>query len=301
MEIQCQNNSREDDEQVSDSESCIINDKFEGLFGDYLNRLNEDDVIFDIIGHKFLSNLVNRKKSCATIEAIHKMNWSITNTMFARLQCFNIFRVALLENNNNNYDGITSCMKYAWYCGSKEEIQRIVSHGFGHHQLGARGDGICLSPLNSLAQSVQNCVTDDDGLKHVLLCRVLLENGKSLNELTFEVDDDVMNPKEYVVWSTKMNTHILPDYVVTFRTIPCLEGIPKAGNTREKRATSPWLPFTTLMAEMSKFLPPQTRNKINKYYKDFKDGKISRQGFVERLKECVGKEFLLKMFKFCRA
>ncbi|XP_021718937.1 probable inactive poly [ADP-ribose] polymerase SRO5 isoform X2 [Chenopodium quinoa] len=299
-----------DDEQLSDCESCVSgesndesNDSIErSLFGDDLVKVNEDVAIFDIIGHKFLSTLVDydhEKKSSTTIAAIHTMNWKNSRIKQARFRSFDIFREALVGiNNNNNYEdgSVTSFMKYAWYCDSKEEIQRIVSNGFGHHHFRNRA-GICLAPLNSLAQSVQNCIVDDDGLKHALLCRVLLENVGD------ESDDDVdgVSQKEYLVWSNKMNTHILPEYVVSFTTVLCLEGIPKDEHIWKKSESSLWMPFSTLISVMSNFLPSRTMVMIIEHHKDFKERKISRQDFIKTLKRCVGNDFLIRILKYCGA
>lgn len=37
--------------------------------------------------------------------------------------------------------------------------------------------------------------------------------------------DDLENPKWYIVWSTHMNTYILPEYVVSFTVPKQLQGI----------------------------------------------------------------------------
>ncbi|XP_021733625.1 probable inactive poly [ADP-ribose] polymerase SRO3 [Chenopodium quinoa] len=298
-----------DDDQLSDCESCVSgesndesNDNNDGsLFGDDVVKLNEDVAVFDIIGHKFLSTLVDydhEKRSCTTITAIYTMNWKNSRIKRARFQSFDIFRNALVginNNNNNNYED--SCfVKYAWYCDSKEEIQRIVSDGFGHHQFRNRA-GICLAPLNSLAKSVQNCIVDDDGLKHALLCRVLLENvGDESDD-----DVDVVSQNEYFVWSNKMNTHILPEYVVSFTTVLCLEGVPKDEHIRRKPETSLWMPFSTLISALSNVLPSYRMDLIIERHNDFKERKISRQEFIGTLKECVGRDFLIKLLKHCGA
>lgn len=36
--------------------------------------------------------------------------------------------------------------------------------------------------------------------------------------------DNLSAPRKYIVWSTHMNTHILPEFVVSFRAPPCLAG-----------------------------------------------------------------------------
>lgn len=35
--------------------------------------------------------------------------------------------------------------------------------------------------------------------------------------------DNLLAPRRYIIWSSHMNTHILPEYVISFRA-PCLKG-----------------------------------------------------------------------------
>lgn len=68
---------------------------------------------------------------------------------------------------------------------------------------------------------------DEDGLMHMLLCRVImgkmetvLPNSEQYNPSCEEFDsgvDDLASPRKYIVWSSRMNTHILPEYVVSFK------------------------------------------------------------------------------------
>ena len=68
---------------------------------------------------------------------------------------------------------------------------------------------------------------DNNGEKHIILCRIILGNVEKVeagsqqrgpSSENFDTGaDDPKNPKWFVVWSTKMNTHILPEYVVSFK------------------------------------------------------------------------------------
>ncbi|CAI9786832.1 unnamed protein product [Fraxinus pennsylvanica] len=68
---------------------------------------------------------------------------------------------------------------------------------------------------------------DDDGLRHMLLCRVILgrmevvrPGSEQYNPSSEEFDsgiDNLVSPRKYIGWSTRMNTHILPEFVVSFR------------------------------------------------------------------------------------
>lgn len=158
---------------------------------------------------------------------------------------------------------------------------------------------------------MKSCVVDEDGLRHLLLCRVILgkmevvhPGSQQYHPSSEDFDSGVDNlpaPKKYIVWSTHMNTHILPEYAVTFRAPPCLKGeqlyntclflfpfrvrvmIARSCtnlicaliwlgflNTQGslKKPTSPWMPFTTLISVLSKFLPPQSVNLIAKHHRD---------------------------------
>ncbi|KAH9330066.1 hypothetical protein KI387_002174, partial [Taxus chinensis] len=73
---------------------------------------------------------------------------------------------------------------------------------------------------------------DENGEQHMVLCRVILGNvelvspgSQQFHPSSEEFDtgvDDLMNPRRYIVWSTHMNTHILPEYVVSFKVSPHL-------------------------------------------------------------------------------
>lgn len=68
---------------------------------------------------------------------------------------------------------------------------------------------------------------DEDGLSHMLLCRVILgkmENicpgSEQYNPSSEEFDsgvDNLASPQKYIIWSSRMNTHVLPEFVVSFR------------------------------------------------------------------------------------
>lgn len=68
--------------------------------------------------------------------------------------------------------------------------------------------------------------TDENDEKHIILCRVTLgkcekveAGSQQSNPSGAEYDsgvDDLKNPKWYVVWYANMNTHILPECVVSY-------------------------------------------------------------------------------------
>lgn len=69
-------------------------------------------------------------------------------------------------------------------------------------------------------------ILDENGLRHVLLCRVILGNmeevrpgSKQFYSSSEEFDsgvDNLIDPRRYIIWSTHLNTHILPEYIISF-------------------------------------------------------------------------------------
>lgn len=41
------------------------------------------------------------------------------------------------------------------------------------------------------------------------------------NEVCDQMFDDLVSPKKYIIWSSQMNTHILLEFVISFKTQDC--------------------------------------------------------------------------------
>lgn len=74
---------------------------------------------------------------------------------------------------------------------------------------------------------------DESGLRHILLCRVILgktelvsPDSKQVLPSSDKLDcgvDDPLNPRRYIILSALMNSHICPLYIVSFKApLPCL-------------------------------------------------------------------------------
>lgn len=76
---------------------------------------------------------------------------------------------------------------------------------------------------------------DEDGLRHLLLCRVIVGKAEEIpagsnqfHPTSEEFDsgvDNLLSPNWFVIWPSHMNTHILPEFVVSFRTSPDIPGM----------------------------------------------------------------------------
>lgn len=82
--------------------------------------------------------------------------------------------------------------------------------------------------------SVRYCDVDENGVRHLALCRVIMGNMEILQPGTgqfhpssCEYDngvDSIECPRYYVVWNMNMNTHIYPEFVVSFKVSSDAEG-----------------------------------------------------------------------------
>lgn len=76
---------------------------------------------------------------------------------------------------------------------------------------------------------MKGCGVGKDGVRHALLCRVILGRSEIVNDdvntdqcyPTCEDFDSGVDsfslPNKYIIWSNSMNTHVWPAYVISFR------------------------------------------------------------------------------------
>ncbi|XP_019095152.1 PREDICTED: probable inactive poly [ADP-ribose] polymerase SRO2 isoform X2 [Camelina sativa] len=209
--------------------------------------LDEGNAEHDVIKACLLSGM-GFVSSDTTIVTIRK-NTSDGITNRAKFVSFRIFTEAVARKRV----GGDANVKYGWYAGSKEEIESIVSYGFSNQDVGkfegdpcSHGVGIHLVPSKCSLLAASATEPDEEGLRHLLLCRLILgkpelttSGSKQSYPSSPEFDsgvDDLRNPRNYVIWSCNMNSHILPSYIVSFRS-PRLT-VSRGGFAA--RPSSPW-------------------------------------------------------------
>ncbi|XP_059303801.1 probable inactive poly [ADP-ribose] polymerase SRO5 [Lycium ferocissimum] len=295
------NNDVEDPE-VSDSESSVVGSEHqERTTG--LMRIDEGDRLHGIISKKLLSGL-GCFESSTQVTAIHKETCS-SFTKQAKLQSLVIFSKAVEKKNGGNAN-----VKYAWFGASKDEINNILSHGFSHPlNNGAYSQAICLSPDDNPLDCLQTAVPDKNGIRHLLLCRVIL--GKSevvlpgtgqCHPSSEEFDtgvDNLLSPRKYIVWSSHMNSYVFPEFMVSFRVAPHVKESQRNG-VPIRNPKSPWITFPSLISALSKFLPPHTVKLITKYHSDHKERKITRRDLIQQVRKLAGDELLTAIIKSCK-
>ncbi|GAB4834781.1 hypothetical protein Ancab_033049 [Ancistrocladus abbreviatus] len=122
-------------------------------------------------------------------------------------------------------------VRYAWLPSSKEALPGITKYGLGYFGLlklkSTYGIGVHLTAENCSGASANFCDVDENGALHMVLCRVIMGNMELINPgskqfhpscETFDSGvDDPQDPKHFIVWSMNINTHIYPEYVVSFK------------------------------------------------------------------------------------
>lgn len=262
---------------------------------------------YEIVKKSFLSGMGSMQSS-ASVVAIHK-NASSSSTRKARVEAFRIFLEAVAEKCG----GGNANAKHAWYSGSRDELFGIVSHGFSRCRRPANrdeiyGDGVHLVPAKFSIDGALSSVVDKDGLRHMLLCRVILGNmevvspgSKQFHPSSKEFDsgvDNLSDPRKYIVWSAFMNSHIFPNYIISFRA-PGLEDFQRS-QVNAVKPTSPWMSFPALMSILSRFLDPRKMALTSKYYSDFRQNKITRPQLINRVRQIAGDRLLIEVIKCYR-
>ncbi|AEE31452.1 WWE protein-protein interaction domain protein family [Arabidopsis thaliana] len=153
-------------------------------------------------------------------------------------------------------------VRYAWLPAKREVLSAVMMQGLGVGGAFIRksiyGVGIHLTAADCPYFSARYCDVDENGVRYMVLCRVIMGNMELLrgDKAQFfsggeEYDngvDDIESPKNYIVWNINMNTHIFPEFVVRFK----LSNLPNAeGNLIAKRDNS------GVTLEGPKDLPPQ--------------------------------------------
>ncbi|KAL4278587.1 hypothetical protein GQ457_03G034770 [Hibiscus cannabinus] len=193
----------------------------------------------------------------------------------------------------------TSNMVYAWFGASTKLVESILVNGFEQpSKLPATdvyGVGVYLSPLGLPHLSAKLADADDNGVKHLILCRVILGNVEKVEAgseqlLPSSVDfdtgsDDPMNPKWYVVWSANANIHVLPESVVSFRPSSNMQG-------QVRPAMGVKYSLEGLFSKIKNSLPPVKAREILTTYSTYKAGMIAKNVFVRKLREVAGDELL---------
>ncbi|KAL7164808.1 hypothetical protein ACSBR2_040666 [Camellia fascicularis] len=128
-------------------------------------------------------------------------------------------------------------VRYAWLASSKDALSSLMIYGLAH--CGSKmkttfGIGIHLTSMKGVLTSSSYCDVDENGVRHLVFCRVILGKMELVHRGSGQFHpssenfdsgvDDLQNPIHYIVWNMNMNTHIYPEYVVSFKMSHSAEG-----------------------------------------------------------------------------
>ncbi|XP_028777816.1 LOW QUALITY PROTEIN: probable inactive poly [ADP-ribose] polymerase SRO3 [Neltuma alba] len=252
--------------------------------------LSEKENAYSFVSFIFLSEMSKAFRG-VTISSIHQ---------FEFLGPLEKDRSEIFERHNKSKEatrGVSNAV-YAWYAASAETVAAILAHGFVLSEKAmypAYGIGIHLSPLGLPQLSAMRAEVDNNGEKHIILCRVILgkiekvtAGSQQCRPSSVEYDtgaDDPLNPKWYVLWSSNMNSHILPEYVISFKSSAYLPGQLGAKNT-----------LVNLLRKMNGRIPSLKLKEIITLYRSALAGKLAKEIFLGQLRAIVGDELLISIF-----
>ncbi|KAG0456878.1 hypothetical protein HPP92_024666 [Vanilla planifolia] len=269
--------------------------------------LRDDGKSYKVVERLFLSGIKKYIRD-VVVTSIHRCSPS-TPSGKSRLLSVRLHKSATLKARGR------ANVKFGWYGTSATDITTIMSYGFRQPNSGrlgssAHGVGIHLSPLYSPFSSATLSETDEDDEKHVFLCRVIMGNPEEVpagstqdqpsNNSFDTAVDSFVNPNWYVVWSTHMNTHIVPEYIVSFKSSELRHGPGKLLGMHKLSAVAD-LSFPTILAEMGSFLPFSKTQALEILYNRYKVGRISKETFMKHIRLIMGDNLLIAFVRRSRS
>uniref|UniRef100_UPI001CB9491F probable inactive poly [ADP-ribose] polymerase SRO2 n=1 Tax=Erigeron canadensis TaxID=72917 RepID=UPI001CB9491F len=286
----------DDDDSESDSEvssrSVLGNPRTARNLAGGHKQLEEGDKDYEAVKSSFLiSGFMNTR-----VVGIDKKDYEANVMDEARLKVFKVYVAAVASNNGGDPN-----LKYGWFGGSRDEIREILLHGFrGRRRCDnttlSYGRGVCLSPANLPMESAKMSLPDPDGLRHVLLCRVILGRSEIVSygsqkdqPSSMEYNsgvDNLSSPTKYVIWEPYMNTQILPVYIVSFRADSL------TGERSLRIPASPNMSINGLIRHLTNYLTSSKMSMIKRFHHAYSKNKISRSEFIRTLRSIAGDDVL---------
>ncbi|XP_059443121.1 inactive poly [ADP-ribose] polymerase RCD1-like isoform X2 [Corylus avellana] len=293
--------------------------------------VSENEFDCDSVQKMFLTSM----SAFGSVDIVEICPFSRSSLMQARSELFQK-QLELTKNCRGDAN-----VRYAWLPLSKEELPTVMTHGLGYCRPSTiksmYGIGVHLTAANSPYTSASHCDVDENGVQHMIFCRVIMGNMEVVYPGTRQYRpsdiysdsgvDDLQNPRFYIIWTMNMNTHIFPEFVVSFKFSSEAEGITSCQVPHGQRLESPavdvesisqpnsdsrrsggkaasvassttrapksaWMPFTMLFDAISDIVPPTYMEKINTHYESFRAKKIGRDEFIKNLRLIVGDPLL---------
>ncbi|CAB41855.1 putative protein [Arabidopsis thaliana] len=294
--------SRSNEELFSDCDqqhSSIANE-----FG--LTELPKDDKVYELIYRHCQSKLTSHLSNQFEIVSILKNGFQ-TPLGQAKLKAFQIYAESVAKKSGSccgNKAAVAEAARVKYGCCGveKEELKAILMYGFSNNAL-------CLSPDNAPLQCMidPSSSCNEDGISFLLFSRIIMGKSEVVcstsqsypSSMEFDSGvDSLTSPNKYIIWSTHMNTHVLPEFVVCIKTPSILKRIADLVCLFDiENPKSPWISFPVLINSISKFLNQSQIRLIHKHYKEHQDRRISRCELIQRLRSITGDSLLVQIIK----
>lgn len=188
------------------------------------------------------ANLGEVSRAQRTIEAVEKLLLQGMGSVIESKDIIGIFRTPLLDDHKQvryhihqkqvqvtGFHRGNANVRYAWLPCSKSTVHEMMLNGVLQvHKppikCAAYGEGTLLTPANRSDACVKYSDVDENGIVHMMLCRVIMGNVEIVhpgsNQHRPSSDyfdsgvDDLKNPQHYIVWDMNMNRHIYSEFVV---------------------------------------------------------------------------------------
>ncbi|XP_050380097.1 probable inactive poly [ADP-ribose] polymerase SRO3 [Argentina anserina] len=236
------------------------------------------------------------------VVAVHKITTAAGTPRRARSDAFRLFSEAVKNKCGGNPN-----IRGGWYGGSKEELAQIAADGFSSLN-GDECGRIQLAAVKFALDKAMEIEAGDDGLRHMMLCRVilgkmeeLLSGSKQCLPSSDEFDcgvDSVVNPRVYYVWSPYMNSYICPCYVVSFKAPASLKfyaasstsTMQAASSAAAAAAASPFgrVAVSALVAALTRYLTPPEMKIVVRLVQDFRAKKITGEELKRKVRIIAG-------------
>ncbi|XP_062200325.1 probable inactive poly [ADP-ribose] polymerase SRO1 isoform X2 [Phragmites australis] len=179
-----------------------------------------------------------------TSEAVEKLLLQRMGAVIGSKDIIGIYRTPLLDDCgqvryhlHKKQVQVTGCLRgnanvrYAWLACSKNTVHEMMLNGtLQVHKpvkYPAYGNGTLLAPANRSDTCVNFSDVDENGIVHMMLCRVIMGNieivhhgskqHRPSNDYFDSGVDDLKNPQHYIVWDMNLNSHIYSEFVVTIK------------------------------------------------------------------------------------
>ncbi|KAJ4827066.1 hypothetical protein Tsubulata_022695 [Turnera subulata] len=197
----------------------------------------------------------------------------------------------------------------AWYGAPRSDVQHVLLRGFGMPGQVLGGDsygvGVQLSHLDFPQLSAKLADVDDNGEKHLILCRAILgklEKVEAGSKQSFPSSedfdtgaDDPKDPKSLVVWYSKMNMHLIPEGVVSFKSASHVQGQARG------LACAKYYSFEKLFSKIRDSLPHTKVREVLTLYGTYRAREVAKDDFLKQLRGLVGDELLLSTLRQIRS